>query len=192
MTYAPYKPATTKSSSTLNWSATSSATKGVTVTTTATAAIKPAAVAAKTNVSTKSQVITPLPSPSTPSSTAAKTQASSSSSDNNGSRSTSQVLKPIHFEVSCTGLKPLTAHKFYYEGIDVTEYCTQVFATGQTWNTQLTTDRSGSISFVFNYSADLEAVVDGLNNTQYALAGDKKFELKAVGSAASKIVPFKN
>jgi hypothetical protein len=103
-------------------------------------------------------------------------------------------LKPIFFDVKCTGLKPLTLHKFYYEGIDVSEFCTLVVAAGTSLPTTsgLVTDKNGYIEFKFNFKADLQATVIGLDKTKYTPAGDKKFELKATGSTASKIVPYKN
>lgn len=100
------------------------------------------------------------------------------------------TLAPIHFNVSCTGLKPNTVHKFYYEGIDVTDYCKLHGASVATSNI-LKTSSSGSITFDFNYETKIEKYVDGLNEVNYDLAGDKKFELRATGSAASKIIPFK-
>jgi hypothetical protein len=105
-----------------------------------------------------------------------------------------QVLKPIFFDVKCTGLKPLTVHNFYYEGIDVSQYCTLITSTNMALptTTGLVTDSNGSIEFKFNFKADLLSTVIGLDKTKYTLAGDKKFELKAAGSTASKIVPYKN
>jgi hypothetical protein len=100
-----------------------------------------------------------------------------------------QTLKPVHFRVSCTGLKPDTVHQFYYEGIDVTQYCTAVGAASG--STTLKTDNTGSITFDFNFTTNVEKYVDGLNKVGYDLAGDKKFELRATGSSASKIIPFK-
>jgi hypothetical protein len=99
-----------------------------------------------------------------------------------------QTLKPIHFEVSCTGLKPDTVHQFFYEGIDVTKYCSQV---GDIFSQTLKTDSAGTIKFNFNFTTNVEKYVDGLNKVGYELAGDKKFELRATGSSASKIIPFK-
>ena len=100
------------------------------------------------------------------------------------------TLAPIYFNVLCTGLKPDTVHKFYYEGIDVTDYCKLQGASVATSNI-LKTNSSGSITFDFNYETKIEKYVDGLNEVNYDLAGDKKFELRATGSAASKIIPFK-
>jgi hypothetical protein len=100
-----------------------------------------------------------------------------------------QTLKPIHFTVTCTGLKPDTVHQFYYEGIDVTQYCKAVGAASG--STTLKTGNSGSITFDFNFTTNVEKYVDGLNKVGYDLAGDKKFELRATGSSASKIIPFK-
>jgi hypothetical protein len=100
-----------------------------------------------------------------------------------------QTLKPIHFTITCTGLKPDTVHQFYYEGIDVTQYCTAVGAANG--STVLKTDNTGSITLDFNFTTNVEKYVDGLNKVGYDLAGDKKFELRATGSSASKIIPFK-
>jgi len=139
--------------------------------------------------------ITPQKRPSIP---APVTEKSKNSSDNNTSKSNKtqlvQVLKPIFFEVRCTGLKPLTVHKFFYEGIDVSEFCTLITSVGSALptTTGLVTDKNGVIEFKFNFKADLQSTVIGLNKTKYTPAGDKKFELRATGSSASKIVPYKN
>jgi len=124
-----------------------------------------------------------------------KSKDSSSSTSSSSSNKTQpvQVLKPVHFDVKCTGLKPLTVHKFYYEGIDVSEFCTLTSrGTALPAFLGLVTDFNGIIEFRFNFKADLQATVIGLDKTKYTPAGDKKFELKATGSSASKIVPYKN
>jgi hypothetical protein len=100
------------------------------------------------------------------------------------------ALTPIHFKIECKGLKPNTIHKLYYEGIDVSDYCKKIGAPDATSGVLKTSD-SGTITINFNYESDIERYVDGLNEVNYDLAGDKKFELRATGSSASKIIPFK-
>lgn len=158
----------------------------------------PTAVVASKATSTLAPVtsIKPQPKPSTPAPVPVKQTDSKSSQSSSSSNKTQsvQVLKPIFFDVKCTGLKPLTLHKFYYEGVDVSEFCTLVAAAGTSLpaTSGLFTDKNGYIEFKFNFKADLQATVIGLDKTKYTPAGDKKFELKATGSAASKIVPYKN
>lgn len=140
--------------------------------------------------------IKPQPKPGTPAPPPSKSNPVSSHTDNSKTNTTSHVhvLKPIHFDVTCTGMKPLTVHKFYYEGIDVSQFCTLVTSVGSVLpaTTGLITDKNGNIEFKFNFKADLLSTVVGLDKTKHILAGDKKFELLATGSSAAKIVPYKN
>jgi hypothetical protein len=102
---------------------------------------------------------------------------------------TSQV-----FTVTCTGMKPNTVHKFYYEGQDLSSDCLPVYPKPNLATIQqgapLLTDASGKIEFKFFYTVKIEKQVDAANKTKYELAGDKKFSLEAVNSSASKIVPY--
>lgn len=93
-------------------------------------------------------------------------------------------------------MKPNTVHKFYYEGFDRGVDCVPVNPKPANVSfvkpgTELRTDSSGKIEFNFHFTVEVEKQVDG-SKYKYELAGDKKFELIAVGSSASKIVPFKN
>jgi len=156
-----------------------------------------AAVKAAQSKSTLSPVtsIKPQPKPGTPAQPPTKTSPTTDHHDSPKNETTHiHVLKPIHFDVKCTGMKPLTVHKFYYEGVDVSEFCTLITSVDSVLpaTTGLITDKNGNIEFKFNFKADLLSTVVGLDKTKHILAGDKKFELLATGSSAAKIVPYKN
>lgn len=97
------------------------------------------------------------------------------------------------FTVKCFGLKPNTVHNFFYEGVDFGKSCLPVYPkptnAAVKLGSPLKTDSEGKIEFVFYFNTDVEKTVDG--KKKYELAGDKKFELTAVNSSASKVVPFK-
>jgi hypothetical protein len=104
-------------------------------------------------------------------------------------------LHPFHFDVTCNNLKPSTVHNFYFEGVDVTKYCTLYPEPGSGTVTDLSilkSSASGKLSFEFKFTLNLDAQVEGLTSSKHIKAGDKKFEVKATGSYASVIVPFKN
>lgn len=104
------------------------------------------------------------------------------------------TFKDQQFLITCVGMKPKTVHKFYYEGVDRGADCIPVQPKAETGKTQLgsplITDSEGKIIFRFYYTLNVEKQVDASNKTKYEVAGDKKFELKAVDSSASKIVPM--
>lgn len=129
-----------------------------------------------------------------------------------GSSSSAPKPKPVtntaptptyqRFLVSCTGLKPNTLHDFYYEGVVRNKDCTPTskgsgtaawIASGSSNNnaTFLTSDSQGKLEFAFYFTPNVEKEVDLSNKVRYELAGDKKFEVRATNSTASKIVPFK-
>jgi hypothetical protein len=108
-----------------------------------------------------------------------------------------KTFKQQKFEIRCTGLKPNTIHKFYYEGVDRAEDCVphnpKPAGSGAIRpGADLVTDASGTIEFHFYFTIDVEKQVDATNKVKYELAGDKKFELRAENSSAFQIVPFKD
>lgn len=115
---------------------------------------------------------------------------------------TNSTPTPTHqrFDVLCTGLKPNTRHDFYYEGVVRNKDCAPrgVAYGSATWIRQgtsnnatfLTTDSSGKLEFAFFFTPSIEKEVDAANKVVYELAGNKKFEVRATDSQASKIVPF--
>lgn len=111
-----------------------------------------------------------------------------------GSKSKPPVFKDQIFEVACTGMKPNTVHKFYYEGIERGQDCIPVYpkptSSVTVKGSPLKTDSDGKINFKFYFTQDVEKQVDASNKVKYELAGNKKFELRATDSSAYKIVPF--
>lgn len=107
---------------------------------------------------------------------------------------TTTTFKQQVFNVVCTGMKPNTIHKFYYEGVDRGIDCIPVYpkptATNVAPGSELKTDAEGKIEFNFYFTLDVEKQVDASNKTTYEVAGDKRFELRATDSSAYKIVPF--
>lgn len=106
-----------------------------------------------------------------------------------------RTTKQQVFKVVCTGMKPNTVHKFHYEGVDKTNACIPVYPKPPGNSPigighPLKTDATGKIEFNFYFTTDVERQVDIINRTRYELAGNKKFELLAADSSASKIVPF--
>ena len=101
------------------------------------------------------------------------------------------------FRIVCTGMKPNTVHTFYYEGVDLGSKCRPITRGGPLGSISnrlgdpLKTDETGRIEFDFHFTGQTEQKVDFTNKVRYELAGDKKFELKAADSSASKIVPMK-
>lgn len=91
------------------------------------------------------------------------------------------------FEVECTGMKPETIHTFYYEGVDSGKYCKP---KGKKIGDPIKTDAKGFVQFNFYFTGAVEKAIDISNKVKYELAGDKKFELKATDSSASKVVPM--
>jgi len=106
------------------------------------------------------------------------------------------VFKDQIFEVECTGMKPNTVHKFYYEGVERGQDCIPVYpkptSSVTVKGSPLKTDSDGKINFKFYFTQDVEKQVDASNKVKFELAGDKKFELRATDSSAYKIVPFTN
>lgn len=105
------------------------------------------------------------------------------------------TIKSQIFIITCTGMKPDTVHKFYYEGQDLSSECMPIdpkppgtghIRTGD----PLKTDEGGRIKFAFYFTVKIEKQVDAANKTRYELAGDKKFLLQAVDSTASKMVKY--
>lgn len=99
------------------------------------------------------------------------------------------------FTVLCTGMKPNAVHKFYYEGVDLSDSCIPVSpkptnVTTVRYGSPLVTDASGKIEFRFHFTVDVEKQVDATNKVKYELAGDKVFSLVATDSSARKTVPF--
>jgi len=111
------------------------------------------------------------------------------------STSTECTFKQQIFIIKCTGMKPNTIHKFYYENVDRGVDCIPVNPkpTGSAIRpgADLKTDAMGNIEFNFYFTLDVEKQVDATNKVKYEVAGDKKFELRATDSTASKIVPMK-
>lgn len=107
---------------------------------------------------------------------------------------TSTTFKQQVFNIVCTGMKPNTIHKFYYEGVDRGIDCIPVYPKPTSTNvapgSELKTDSEGKIEFNFYFTLDVEAQVDASNKTTFEVAGDKRFELRATDSSAYKIVPF--
>jgi hypothetical protein len=106
----------------------------------------------------------------------------------------STTFKQQVFNIICTGMKPNTIHKFYYEGVDRGIDCIPVnpkpTSTNVVPGSELKTDNQGTIEFNFYFTLDVERQVDASNKMAYEVAGDKKFELRATDSSAYKIVPF--
>lgn len=106
----------------------------------------------------------------------------------------STTFKQQVFNIVCTGMKPNTIHKFYYEGVDRGIDCIPVYPKPTTTNvvpgSELRTDAEGKIEFNFYFTLDVEKQVDASNKTVYDVAGNKRFELRATDSSAYKIVPF--
>lgn len=104
------------------------------------------------------------------------------------------TFKQQVFNVKCTGMKPKTIHKFYYEGVDRGVDCIPVRpkpSTGTaTLGSPLMTNADGEIEFKFYFTLDVEKQVDASNKVKYEAAGDKKFSLVAEDSSAAKIVPM--
>lgn len=104
------------------------------------------------------------------------------------------TFKQQVFNIVCTGMKPNTIHKFYYEGVERGQDCIPVYPKPTSTNvapgSQLKTDSEGKIEFNFYFTLDVEAQVDASNKVAFEVAGDKKFELRATDSSAYKIVPF--
>lgn len=105
------------------------------------------------------------------------------------------TIKSQLFYIKCSGMKPNTVHKFYYEGQDLSAECMPLDpkppGTGPIrYGEPLLTDASGKINFYFYFTVKIEKQVDAANKTKYELAGDKKFLLQAVNSSANKIVPY--
>lgn len=104
------------------------------------------------------------------------------------------TFKQQVFNIVCTGMKPNTIHKFYYEGVDRGIDCIPVnpkpTSTNVVPGSELKTDNQGMIEFNFYFTLDVERQVDASNKMAYEVAGDKKFELRATDSSAYKIVPF--
>jgi hypothetical protein len=104
------------------------------------------------------------------------------------------VFKDQIFEIACTGMKPNTVHKFYYEGIERGQDCIPVYpkptSSVTVKGSPLKTDSDGKINFKFYFTQDVEKQVDASNKVKFELAGNKKFELRATDSSAYKIVPF--
>lgn len=99
------------------------------------------------------------------------------------------------FKITCTGMKPNTVHKFYYEGQDLSDKCMPVNpkppgVSAIRYGSPLITDASGKIVFNFHFTVQIEKQVDAANKTKYQLAGDKKFSLEAVNSSANKMVLY--
>jgi hypothetical protein len=108
--------------------------------------------------------------------------------------SVSTTFKQQVFNITCTGMKPNTIHQFFYEGVERGIDCIPVYpkptGTNVVPGSELKTDSEGKIEFNFYFTLDVEAQVDLANKTQYEVAGDKRFELRATDSSAYKIVPF--
>lgn len=125
---------------------------------------------------------------------AAKNAAARNNSSVKPPPTISTTFKQQVFNISCTGMKPNTIHKFYYEGVDRGIDCVPVYpkptGTNVVPGSELKTDAQGKIDFNFHFTLDVEAQVDLANKTTYEVAGDKKFELRATDSSAFKIVPF--
>lgn len=104
------------------------------------------------------------------------------------------TFKQQVFNIVCTGMKPNTIHKFYYEGVERNQDCIPVYPKPTSINVApgslLKTDSEGKIEFNFYFTQDVEAQVDASNKVAFEIAGDKKFELRATDSSAYKIVPF--
>lgn len=99
------------------------------------------------------------------------------------------------FRITCTGMKPSTVHKFYYEGQDLSSSCIPINpkppgVSAIIPGSPLITDASGKIEFGFHFTVKIEKQVDAANKTKYELAGDKKFSLEAVDSSANKMVLY--
>jgi hypothetical protein len=104
-----------------------------------------------------------------------------------------ETFKQQVFYIKCTGMKPKTVHKFYYEGVDRGVDCKPIKpkpAGGAQLGSELKTDDEGTIIFNFYFTLDVEAKVDASNKVKYEPAGDKKFKLVATDSSAAKIVPM--
>lgn len=117
------------------------------------------------------------------------------SSASSGSSSSKSTPKQQVFTITCTGMKPNTIHKFYYEGVDRGQDCIPIKpkpagSSKVKPGANLVTDSTGRIEFHFYFTSSVEKQVDAANKVKYELPGNKKFELIAAGSSASKIVPF--
>lgn len=64
------------------------------------------------------------------------------------------VSNEQQFNVVITGLRPSTAHTFYFEGTDQTSKCKQA---GGVLGSGLQTDANGVLDFVFYYNSDIES-----------------------------------
>jgi hypothetical protein len=103
-----------------------------------------------------------------------------------------KITKTVkNFEIECTGLKPKTIHKFFYEGVDNTSLCKSDMP-GEKNTTTLKTDSNGKIRFRFALPVEMgEEFRDG-PNLKYLIGikGNKQFELKATDSSAKKTILF--
>lgn len=88
------------------------------------------------------------------------------------------------FEISATGLKPNTYHKFMFDGEDRTSKCVQ-FRTSTTNTSGLLSDENGIINFEFYYDAGINEATSDLeqqNKLAAAIAGSKIFTIESFDS----------
>lgn len=99
-------------------------------------------------------------------------------------------LKPLSFEIECTGLKPNTKHDFYYQNEKSTSYCRSLMEDDNVGSSTLQSDSSGKLKFKFQLPVKMKT--SGSVTQIFEPAGDKLFEVRAVNSSARKLVPFKD
>jgi hypothetical protein len=100
------------------------------------------------------------------------------------------------FDVSITGLRPLTKHSFFLEQEDQTAKCTQIRTDSTAGASGLVSDKNGVLTFSYYYDAGInEATTDfeQQNKLAASLAGRKVFELSNIDgtSKASGAIEMK-
>ena len=107
-----------------------------------------------------------------------------------GEGGNNSALKPLSFDIECTGLKPNTKHDFYYQNEKSTSYCKSLMNDNNVGSSTLQSDASGVLKFKFQLPVKMKT--SGSTTQIFEAAGDKLFEVRAVNSSARKLVPFKD
>lgn len=92
------------------------------------------------------------------------------------------------FDISITGLRPLTRHSFYLEQEDQTAKCVQIRTDNTAGTSGLVSDKNGVLTFSYYYDAGInEATTDfeQQNKLAASLAGRKIYKLSNIDGTSS-------
>lgn len=92
------------------------------------------------------------------------------------------------FDISITGLRPLTRHYFYFDEVDVTSKCRQVRTTATAGTDGLVTDANGVLVFSFYYDAGIDEAAESdftrQNQLAAQIAGIKTFSVQNIDATS--------